>query len=127
QDVGTHAAWISSLHRWFLAAPTSPCNARAPFTHSTGVARRLCNGDGPTRVADAIIDGSRATQDERGYVRLPPRWDSGPVTQYKSLKGTFASCLGLFEGMTNRERVHPSRFAGPQGPVLIGIDAIATA
>ena len=45
---------------------------------TTGVARLLCNGEGPTRVADAIIDGSRASQDER---KLPFAWhlDRGSV------------------------------------------------
>jgi len=94
---------------------------------TTGIAHLICNGEAPARVTDAIIDESRASQDERGYVRLPlPGFRPGDAVRV--VEGIFASCLGLFEGMTDGERVAILLdLLGRKVRVSIGIDAIAAA
>jgi transcriptional antiterminator RfaH len=95
---------------------------------NTGVARLICNGEEPARVADAIIDGLKVSQDERGYVRLPPRPGFRPGDAVRVVEGAFAACLGLYEGMTDGERVTILlNLLGRKVRVSIGIDAIAAA
>lgn len=97
--------------------------------HSTiGVARLVCSGDQPARVADAIIDDLRATQDDRGYVCLPrqPAFRAGDAIRV--VEGAFAACLGLYEGMNDGERVAILLdLLGRKVRVSIGVDAIAAA
>jgi transcriptional antiterminator RfaH len=95
---------------------------------TTGVARLICNIEEPARVADEVIYGLKANQDERGYVRLPPRPRFCPGDAVRVVEGVFASCLGLFDGMTDGERVAILLdLLGRKVRVSIGIDAIAAA
>jgi transcriptional antiterminator RfaH len=103
----------------FLSADLTMQRWRA-IRSTTGVARLFCTGEAPSRVADAIIDGLKASQAERGFVCLPPRSEFRSEA-VRVVEGVFASCLGLFEGMTNGERVTIPL------DLLIGIDAIAAA
>jgi transcriptional antiterminator RfaH len=70
-----------------------------------GVARLVCNGDHPAEVPDSIIRGLRLGEDERGFVRLerPPAFKLGD--KVRVLDGVFSACLGLFECMTDSERI----------------------
>jgi transcriptional antiterminator RfaH len=52
-----------------------------------------------------VIEGLRAKEDERGFVRLQVRPQFQVGQKIKIENGVFASCLGLFEGMSDRERV----------------------
>jgi transcriptional antiterminator RfaH len=73
--------------------------------HSTfGVARLVCNGDDPAAVADFVVDALRRREDEEGFVHLARR-RFAPGTRVQITDGAFASCLGLFEGMRDDERV----------------------
>jgi transcriptional antiterminator RfaH len=121
-----------------VAAPLFPCYVfvstdltmqRWRTIHSTaGVARLICNGEEPARVADAIIDGMMASQDESGYLRLLPRPEYRSGDKVRVFEGVFASCLALFEGMTDGERVAILLdLLGRKVRVSIRIDAIAVA
>jgi transcriptional antiterminator RfaH len=70
-----------------------------------GVARLVCNGDHPAEVPDSIISNLRRGEDDRGFVRLEraPSFKLGD--KIRVLDGVFSSCLGLFEGMTDGERI----------------------
>jgi transcriptional antiterminator RfaH len=70
-----------------------------------GVARLVCNGDRPAEVPDSIISNLRRGEDDRGFVRLEkaPAFKLGD--KIRVLDGVFSSCLGLFEGMTDGERI----------------------
>ena len=70
-----------------------------------GVSRLVCNGDDPAAVADRIIDDLKRSEDEHGFVRLERRPRFAPGDQVRILDGIFANCLGLFDGMSDRERV----------------------
>lgn len=68
-----------------------------------GVARLVCQGADPAAVPDGVIAQLRGREAE-GFVALPQRRFS-PGEAVRVLEGAFASCLGLFEGMKDEERV----------------------
>jgi transcriptional antiterminator RfaH len=70
-----------------------------------GVSHLVCHGDGPAAISPNIIDGLKAREDERGFVRLERRAPFASGDKIRILDGVFSACLGLFEGMADRERV----------------------
>lgn len=70
-----------------------------------GVSRLVCNGDDPTPVPDGILDALRQREDMNGFIKLDPRAPFRTGEKIRVLDGAFSSCLGLFEGMAERERV----------------------
>jgi len=70
-----------------------------------GVSRLVCNGEDPAALADGIIDGLRRREDGRGFVQLERRPRFAIGEQVKIVDGIFASCLGLFDGISDGERV----------------------
>ena len=70
-----------------------------------GISRLVCSGDAPAAVGSDVVDALRAREDERGFVRLDigPRFRQGDSVRV--VDGAFAACLGLFESMTDGERV----------------------
>jgi transcriptional antiterminator RfaH len=72
---------------------------------TVGVSRLVCNGERPAPISTQVIDELRRREDERGFVKLEqrPRFASGD--KVRVLDGVFSTCLGLFEGMTDGERV----------------------
>lgn len=74
--------------------------------HSTvGVSRLVCNGEEPTPVGDPVISALREREGTDGLVRLEPRRRFAPGEQVRILDGALASCLGLYEGMADADRV----------------------
>lgn len=73
--------------------------------HSTlGVSRLVCNGTDPEALPDDAIAQLRA-REEGGFVQLPVRPSFKPGEQVRILDGAFASCLGLYDGMQDGERL----------------------
>jgi transcriptional antiterminator RfaH len=70
-----------------------------------GVARLVCNGDGPAAVAVAVIEGLKCREDERGFVKIERRPRFSPGDKVRVVDGVFSACLGLFDGVTDGERV----------------------
>jgi transcriptional antiterminator RfaH len=70
-----------------------------------GVSHLVCHGDGPAAVAAGIIDALKAREDERGFVRIERRPLFAAGDRVRILDGVFSACLGLFEGVADRERV----------------------
>ena len=70
-----------------------------------GVAHLVCNGDEPATLSDSVISELRNREDERGFIQLDqrPRFVRGD--KIRVMDGVFGACLGLFEGMADRERV----------------------
>jgi len=74
--------------------------------HSTiGVSRLVCNGDSPAVVADAVVDGLKRREDVCGFVKLDCRPRFAPGDKVRVVDGVFTACLGLFDGITDGERV----------------------
>jgi transcriptional antiterminator RfaH len=72
---------------------------------TVGVSRLVCNGDAPAPVAPDVITSLKDREDERGFVRLERRVQFAPGDKVRVSEGVFAACLGLFEGITDKERV----------------------
>jgi transcriptional antiterminator RfaH len=70
-----------------------------------GVSRLVCNGDDPTPVPDGIVEALRKREDANGFIKLDSRQPFRAGDKIRVLDGAFSSCLGLFEGMAERERV----------------------
>jgi transcriptional antiterminator RfaH len=70
-----------------------------------GVSHLIGTSDGPTPVAGGVVEELMRRQDAAGFIKLAkePRFTVGdPV---RILGGAFASALGLFEGLADRDRV----------------------
>jgi len=70
-----------------------------------GVSRLVCNGEYPAALDGRIIQGLRNREDARGFVQVERRMTFKPGDPVLVREGAFASCLGLFEGVTDAERV----------------------
>lgn len=82
-----------ALHRW-----RSICS-------TIGVARLVCCGDLPAAIDNSIIDCLRSREDADGFIQLERRPQFAPGDKVRVREGVFYDCLGLFEGMGDRERV----------------------
>ena len=72
---------------------------------TVGVSRLVCNGDDPTPVPDGIVDALKKREDVNGFIKLDSRLPFRAGDKIRVLDGAFSSCLGLFEGMAERERI----------------------
>jgi transcriptional antiterminator RfaH len=70
-----------------------------------GVTRLVCNGELPAEMSDSIIKNLRLGEDEGGFVRLQKQPSFRVGDKIRVLDGVFSACLGLFEGMTDGERI----------------------
>lgn len=70
-----------------------------------GVSRLVCNGDMPAPVPTHVVEQLRAREDGQGCIRLQQRLKFSPGDKVRVQDGVFESCLGLFEGLTDGERV----------------------
>jgi transcriptional antiterminator RfaH len=70
-----------------------------------GISRLVCNGDSPAVVPEGIIKDLKCREDELGFVKLERRPRFAPGDKIRVLDGVFSACLGLFEGVTDGERV----------------------
>jgi len=97
--------------------------------HSTvGVVRLVCNGEEPAPLPDSVISGLKAREDENGIVRLQRNPMFAPGDTLKILDGIFSSHLGLFESMTDSERVAVLLdLLGRKVRVIIDAESVAAA
>ena len=94
------------LYPGYLFVNFDPAVHRWRSIHSTvGVTRLVCNGDAPAAIDRAVIAALQAREDARGFIQFDsrPRFTAGDRVRVSD--GVFCDCLGLFEGMSDRERV----------------------
>ncbi len=72
---------------------------------TVGVNRLVCNGDDLTPVPDGIVEELKQREDTNGFIKLDTRPPFRAGEKVRVLDGAFSSCLGLFEGMAERERI----------------------
>jgi transcriptional antiterminator RfaH len=70
-----------------------------------GVTRLVSNGDDPAAVPDGIVETLKGREDANGFIKLDRRPPFRAGDKIRVLDGAFTSCLGLFEGMAERERI----------------------
>jgi transcriptional antiterminator RfaH len=83
----------SLIHRW-------------RSIHSTiGVVRLVCNGDVPCAMDPEIIENLKARENAQGFVQLHHHPKFALHDKVRVSEGVFADCLGLVEGVSDRDRV----------------------
>jgi transcriptional antiterminator RfaH len=88
----------------FVAVDLAAQRWRSIFS-TVGVSRLVCNGDEPSALPDGIVEALRCCEDAGGFIKLDQRPRFRPGETVRVLDGAFSACLGLFEGMADRERV----------------------
>jgi transcriptional antiterminator RfaH len=88
----------------FVAIDLNAQRWRSIFS-TVGVSRLVCNGEDPSPVPVGIVEALKNREDANGFIQLDcrPRFHVGD--KIRVLDGAFTACLGLFEGMAERERI----------------------
>jgi transcriptional antiterminator RfaH len=93
-----------------------------------GVSRLVCRGEEPAVLPAAVIDELQSRHNDAGFVQLDLRPRFTPGDKVRVVDGAFAACLGLYEGMADRERVAILLdLLGRKVRVVLDGDAIAAA
>ncbi|MGI8527811.1 MAG: transcription termination/antitermination protein NusG [Pseudolabrys sp.] len=90
----------------YLFVAVDMLNQRWRAIQSTiGVIRLICNGSAPAAVADGVVEGLKRRETESGFIRLErdARFNNGD--KIRVTDGPFADCLGLYEGLSDSNRV----------------------
>ena len=93
-----------------------------------GVSRLVCNGDEPAPVPSQVVLELQARRDDKGLIPLVegPRFNRGD--KVRVLDGVFGTCVGLFEGITDKERVSILlELLGRKVRVVLDLDVVAAA
>ena len=72
---------------------------------TVGVLRLVSNGECPAPVPKQVISLLKSQENTSGFIQLDhrPRFKVGD--KIRVLEGVFCDCLGLYDGMSDRERV----------------------
>lgn len=121
-----------------IAAPLFPrylfvsidlVNQRWQAIRSTlGVVELVCRSGVPVSVTSEVVGCLRKREDAAGFVQLAaaPLFSAGDAVRI--VGGTFSECLGLFEAMTDNERVSVLLdLLGRKVRVVMNIDSIEAA
>jgi transcriptional antiterminator RfaH len=97
--------------------------------HSTqGVSQLLCIGDLPTPVPSDVLAALRGREDAAGFIHLDQRPRFRVGEKIRVLEGLFCDCLGLYDGMPDRDRVAILLdLLGRKVRVLLNAEAVAAA
>ena len=99
-----------------------------PIRSTIGVNHLVCQGESPASVCHGVVDGLKGREDEKGFIKLinPLRFVRGD--QVRVLDGVFSNWVGLFEGMTDEERVTVLlELLGRKVRVVMDLDSVAAA
>jgi transcriptional antiterminator RfaH len=95
---------------------------------TVGVSRLVCNGDDPAPVPVGIVEALKTREDASGFIKLDSRLRFRAGDKIRVLEGAFSSCLGLFEGVAERERISILLdLLGRKVRVVLDADLIAAA
>lgn len=70
-----------------------------------GVAHLICRGEAPVPVVGQVVEALRQREDCEGFIKLDQRPHFSSGDKVRILDGAFGGSLGLFEGMTDNERI----------------------
>jgi transcriptional antiterminator RfaH len=70
-----------------------------------GVSHLVCSGSDPTPVLQEVLGLLKAREDESGYIQLDRRPKFALGAKVRVLAGVFAENLGLFDGLTDHDRI----------------------
>lgn len=72
---------------------------------TVGITNVITNGENPAWVPDGVVADIRAREGEDGYIQLSAKPLFNRGDSIRVAEGAFTACLGLFEGLTDKERV----------------------
>jgi transcriptional antiterminator RfaH len=72
---------------------------------TVGVSQLVCTGDMPTPVADGVVAMLKEREDAAGHIQLDQRPQFRVGDKLRILEGAFCDCLGLYDGMSDRDRI----------------------
>jgi len=99
-----------------------------PIKSTIGVSRLVCHGDEPAVLPAAVIDDLRSRHNDAGLIQLDLRPTFRPGDNIRVTEGAFRDCFGLYQGMTDRQRVAILLdLLGQKVRVVLDSDAIALA
>ena len=70
-----------------------------------GVSRLVCNGEFPAAVPKRVVDLLKNREDTSGFIQLDHRPKFKAGDKIRILEGAFYDCLGIYDGMSDRDRV----------------------
>jgi transcriptional antiterminator RfaH len=111
----------------FVAIDTAAQRWRS-IQSTSGVSHLVTSGDEPAAVPESVVRALRAREDIRGFVKL----DAAPALQrgdkVRVLGGAFTDNAGLFDGMTDHDRVSILlEMLGRRVRVVLDVDLVAAA
>ena len=72
---------------------------------TVGVTRLVCNGDYPAPVPEQVVDVLKSRENTSGFIQLDHRPKFKTGDKIRILEGAFYDCLGIYDGMPDRDRV----------------------
>ncbi len=72
---------------------------------TVGVSRLVCQGERPAPLPDGVVDGLRDGEIDEGVVPLSQLVLFDPGAQLRVLDGAFAGQIGIYQNITEAERV----------------------
>jgi len=95
---------------------------------TVGVSRLVCNGELPASVPDRVVDLLKKREDVSGFIRLDHRPKFKTGDRIRIVEGAFYDCLGIYDGMPDRDRVGILLdLLGRKVCLLLDVEAIAAA
>ena len=95
---------------------------------TVGVSRLVCNGEFPAAVPERVVELLRNREDTSGFIQLDHRPKFKTGDKIRILEGAFYDCLGIYDGMPDRDRVEILLdLLGRKVRVLLDAEAIAAA
>ena len=91
--------------RYLFVAVDAAAQRWRSIQSTIGVTHLVCNGDAPAMVPSRVIERLQQREDEHGFIKLDTRPRFAPGAKVRVVEGIFDDCIGLFEGMADRERV----------------------
>jgi transcriptional antiterminator RfaH len=88
----------------FVEIDTSVQRWRSIYS-TVGVSQLIGNADAPVAVASDVVTTLKAREGEGGLIKLDQRPNFRVGEKVRVLDGVFSDCLGLYDGMPDRERV----------------------
>jgi transcriptional antiterminator RfaH len=93
-----------------------------------GVSRLVSNGDHPAPVPECVVNFLKSRENASGLIKLDQQPKFRVGDQVRVVEGAFSDCLGIYDGMSDRERVEVLLdLLGRKVRVFINVGAIAAA
>jgi transcriptional antiterminator RfaH len=88
-----------------VSAPLFPRYLFIEIDTTIGVSRLVCTGDTPTPVSNQVVTLLKGREDPAGFIQLDHQPQFRVGDKIRILDGVFCDCLGLYDGMSDRDRV----------------------